>query len=146
MKTKDGENNQSKRKKLLRTYGITIAVGVLLGYLYLCANPLSDAPDMQTKFVFLCNAAFVPGILFVLAGLLAWSAGQGSIDGLTYSLGLFFKTINPFEKHVKIEKYHEYIERKNQKRLNGKGYLFLFVIGGAFVFVSTVLYVISLFV
>lgn len=130
--------------KLLRSYGITTAIGILLGYLYLCANPLSIAPDMQTKFVFLCNAAFIPGILFVLAGLLVWCAGQGTIDGLTYSVGLFFKTINPFEKHVKTEKYHEYVERKNKKRL--KGYSFLFITGGGFFFVSVVLYVISLFV
>lgn len=143
MKIKD-DDKKSRRIKLLRSYGITIAVGVLLGYLYLCANPLSDAPDMQTKFVFLCNAAFVPGILFVLSGLLVWCTGQGSIDGLTYSLGLFFKTINPFEKIGKPEKYHEYVERKNKKRL--KGYSFLFVTGGAFIFVSVVLYVISLFV
>lgn len=132
--------------KVLRSYGITIVLGVLIGYLYLCANPLSDAPDMQTKFVFLCNAAFVPGILFVLAGLLVWCIGQGSIDGLTYSIGLFFRSVNPFEKHIKIENYHEYVERKNQKRLKGKGYFFLFIVGGGFIFVSIVLYAISFFV
>lgn len=144
MKAKDGETKRGKVLKKLYAYGITVAIGVLLGYLYLLANPLSDAPDTETKFVFLCNAAFVPGILFVLAGLLVWCTGKGSIDGLTYSLGLFFKTINPFGKFEKTEKYHEYVERKNQKRL--KGYSFLFYCGGGFLLVSAALYIISLFV
>lgn len=144
MKVKDGENKRVRVLKKLYAYGITIALGILLGYLYLLSNPLSDAPDTETKLVFLCNAAFIPGILFVLSGLLVWCTGKGSIDGLTYSLGLFFKTINPFGRIEKHEKYHEYVERKNQKRL--KGYSFLFFCGGGFLILSVVMYVISLFV
>lgn len=130
-----------KCRRYLVSYGVTTIVGGLLTATYIATHRLSEAETVSAKYIELCNAFSVPGMLFILVGLLLWCAGKGAFDGIAYSMSVFFRSINPFRKLDSNEKYYDYVQRKNGKRL--KGYSFLFVIGFAFSVVALIFYLLS---
>ena len=127
-----------KVKKYWLRYTIAIAVGVFLCLTYLQTHEFAVAETLKDRYRLLCDAFTIPGALLLLSGLLMFCTGQGALDGITYSMGMFLRAIIPFSK-LNNEKYYEYVERKNQKRV--RGYSFLFVCGALFAVVAAVFFV-----
>lgn len=124
-----------KVKKYWLRYTIALAVGVILCLTYLYTHEFTAAESLQDRYRLLCDAFAIPGALLFLSGVLMFCTGQGAFDGITYSMGLFLRAIIPTAK-LNREKYHEYVERKNEKRV--RGYSFLLVCGAVFLIVALV--------
>ena len=129
-----------KIKKYWLRYAVTLAAGASLCFLYLNNHEFSAAETFEVKCRLLGDAFFIPGSLMVLFAALLFCTGQGAFNGITYSMGTFFRAVLPFMK-LRDETYHEYVERKKEKR--ARGYSFLVVCGVLFLAVAVVCYIIA---
>ena len=124
-------------KKQLFKYGIATLAGGTLAYLTAVLHGYAEATTLVERYRILADAFTIPGVVIFLMGVLVWIAGEGAFQGLAYSLSWAFRSLIPFGRSGKQEKYYDYVERQKQK---GKpsGYAFLFVVGGAFLAVAIV--------
>ena len=129
-----------KIKKYWLRYAVTLAAGACLCFLYLNNHEFSAAETLEVKCRLLGDAFFIPGSLMLLFAALLFCTGQGAFNGITYSMGTFARAVLPFMK-LRDESYHEYVERKKEKRV--RGYSFLVVCGVLFLAVAVVFYIIA---
>ena len=128
-------------KSQLRKYSISIVVAALLGWTYLAQYELSTL-SQTALYKALCDAFTIPGMLFILSGLLMAVANKGALDGIGYLLSYAGKMFVPlarlfgYNKEAREENYGDSVERQREKRV--KGYGFLFVVGGVCMAVSCV--------
>lgn len=119
-------------------YTVTAGVCLLIAVGYFFSKiPMSEiaAAPMLEIARNLSDACLIPGMLTLMLGLLFWVSSQGALHGITYLVTFIPKTLIPGKRKT-IEKYSDYVERKqsNQKR----GFGFLCVVGGVFVLLSLV--------
>ena len=125
----------SERSKTnLLKYGISAAVCAAMVWFYISVRDFS-AQALVDKYRILCDAFTVPGLLAILAGVLLAVTNQGALDGIGYACSTAFKALIPGGR-LKMEKYYDYVQRKNEKRV--KGYGFLFIVGGACMLIAVV--------
>lgn len=79
------------------------------------------------RYHILCDAFTIPGLLELMLGCLFAVVGAGALDGLTYIFSVGMNRLIPGKALHKTEKFFDYVERKNKKRV--KGYSFLLVVG-----------------
>ena len=128
----------SRWQKNLLKYGVTSVVGLLLVRLYFLMNldSMSDFAAVQTveKYRMLCDAFTVPGIVILMVGFLVSLSNGGAFNGVGYVVSFAVRSLIPgMGGH---EKYNEYLERKNGKRVTGYG--FLYVVGGVFLGIALI--------
>lgn len=113
-------------------YGISAALTLLLAYAFVAfrVESLGDLARLSDVELYriLCDAFTVPGLLFLMAGLLMTVSNAGALDGVGYVVGNAVKMLIP-GRATKMERYKEYLDRKRENR--PKGYGFLYVVGGA---------------
>ena len=128
----------SALKKNLLKYGISVAAGLLLSFIYIYPrvdiSNLASVEKVELYLVF-CDGFFVPGILILMFGFLMSVSNQGAMDGVTYVLVHAARMLIPGGA-LKSERYKEYVERKRANRV--KGYGFLYVVALVFLAVSGV--------
>lgn len=120
-------------------YGISAALVLVLAYTFVAfrVESLSDLALLSSVELYrmLCDAFTIPGLLFLMAGLLMTVSNAGALDGVGYVVGNALKMLIP-GKAAKMERYKEYLDRKRENR--PKGYGFLYVVGGATMAVAMV--------
>lgn len=121
-------------KTRLKKYGISIAICVLLGAWYLSQYELSSLTTVEL-YKALCDAFTIPGMMFVLSGMLVAVSNEGALDGVGYVLGYAVRMLIPGRHHEK-RTYRDYVDAKREKRV--KGYGFLFIVGGICMAISLV--------
>ena len=126
----------------ITAYIITAAIGAALGAVYLASREYSSALPAEERYVMLCDAFTVPGMMIFLSGVLMSLGKRGSFDGIGYALTYALKGLIPGNKGQK-ETYAEYIERKREKS-EGRGFSFLYHVGGAFLLAAAVCLVLYL--
>jgi len=102
------ENNNVK-KKVIISFTIALVISFVLAGLVFWYQKADNGASVQDTYKMLCNAFFVPGVLFVGYGLLLLIAIQGNFIGFQYMMkqvGQFF--IMPFVRNVKRFKYAEF--------------------------------------
>lgn len=121
-------------KKLLTKYTVATLIGGVLVYIYIAARDFAAEPLME-KYRILCDAFTIPGILFLMVGILIAISNEGTFDGLMYALSYAAKALIPLfgREH---ERYYDYVERKRKNRAGGYG--FIFIVGAAFMAVAIV--------
>lgn len=141
-----------KRITGILKYGITAAVCVILGVLYLVGREYTlgtfwataqavldgtaDVEVRQELARYCSDALFVPGILAVLTGALLAVSNEGAFYGIGYALSVAAKALIPGGRN-RMERYSEYRERKDGKKVVGFGFLFL--VGGVFTVLGLIL-------
>lgn len=134
-----------RSRVVLYIVAFAVAIGMLLLICGLRGLLTEDVSPRET-IVILCDAFFVPGIIFICFGALGWASDKGAFDGLGYSVSSLFNLHKPVGRGLdwkEKESYQEYIERKHAARSNAKSSTFLFVIGGMFVLISLVFLIIN---
>lgn len=116
----------SKAKANLLKYGISGVICVAMVVFYAAVRDFF-AQALVEQYRILCDGFTISGVLAILAGALLAVTNQGALDGLTYACSTAFKALIPGGR-LQTEKYYDYVQRKNEKRV--KGYGFLFVVGG----------------
>ena len=125
------------KKSVVIKYGIAVLIGAALAVTYLQLHGFSSAETAAERYRMLCDAFTIPGSVLMLSAALVALANAGSFTGIGYSMSSFFRHLIPGAA-LKHEKYSEYYER-HQKKVTGYG--FLLHVGGAFMAVALVFYI-----
>ena len=127
-----------KTKKFLIRFLVALTVGGALALLYLLAREFfAGVYEGKDRFRYLADAFTIPGVTLLLSGVLVWCTRQGAFDGVTFSVGLFFRTI--FQPNTLTrQKYPDYVAEKREKRKEKPGYAYLYCAGGLYLVVAIV--------
>lgn len=120
-------------KKKLIQYALTILGGAAIAVQYLSGQDFASQ-QLMDKYRILCDAFTIPGALMLLFACLLSLSGEGSLDGIGYCLSQAAKILT--FRGTNTEKYADYLERRQSKRIKGFG--FLYVVGIAFLAVAVV--------
>lgn len=135
----DPSVNYQKRKKIIRRIMIYAVSTVLLGvcaWLILRNGNYSPELDPAERYRLLCDAFMLPGLFYIMFGLLVFVSSTGFFDIFVFSIGKAIRLMIPALKYDK-ERFYEYKVRKEEQG-RVKGYSFLFIVGGAFSAVGVV--------
>ena len=115
----------STLKTRLIKYGISFSVSFGMAWFYVSLRDFQFQPLME-KYRILCDAFTIPGMVFILLGLLMILSNQGALDGISYAAQYAARLLIPgaLTKH-KQERYLDYVERKRANRAKGFGFLFV---------------------
>lgn len=111
-------------KTNLIKYGGSAAFVALLAVAYISARDFAGA-ELVDKYLILCDAFTVPGMLLICLGALMWASTTGALDGLTYAVRYAIFSLIPGKRLERDEKYGDYIERRSKNRAKGYGFLFV---------------------
>lgn len=117
---------------------IASAIGLVLVYLFVSFRVDFENPELTSLmdwYLILCDAFTIPGLVYLMLGLLMTLSNQGALDGVGYVAINGLKMLIPGAA-TKMERYKEYLERRRANRI--KGYGFFYVVGGIFMAVSGV--------
>lgn len=123
-------------KGILLRYGIASLIGGLLAWMVIEIRGYSSAAPLSMRYMVLCDAFTVPGILLFLSGLLVFVANEGAFEGVSYVFSRAKQALVPFSKKKDIT-YGDYVEERRKKE-KIKGYSFLILTGLAFLAVAVV--------
>ena len=104
-------------------YGTCAVTTALLAAAYADIWNLCNAP-LQERYKLLCDAFTIPGMLMILLGTLLWVSNEGAFYGVSYCLRIALFALIPGKRKDAYEKYGDYVERKQQKKVQGYSFLF----------------------
>lgn len=111
------------KKKLLQ-YGICVVLGGLMAYWVMDLEGFFILwREKATAFSILCNAFFVPGILFASFGALFWVSNTGFFDSVSFAFHTAGHLLLPFLKSKRMT-YYDYKMEKAEKRGTVPGFIF----------------------
>lgn len=126
--------------KLIKIVSATVAgaaiVITLLAYYGAFTGELTASELISS----LADAFTVPGILMLAICALIWVSTLGFFDGTTYTIKYAVHTLIPGMRYRRIDRYSDYKDSRENKRI--KGYGFLLFVGAGFVLVGIVFTVI----
>lgn len=107
----------------------------------LCAWALGGYTETDVKQLVgnWSSSFFVSGVLCLGVGLLIWCGNEGAFDMLGYGVKSLFRL---FRKDVKDRKYGGYYEYAQARKERKKPFLYLVIVGGAYLLVGIVLFVV----
>ncbi len=105
----------------LKTLPFVISFGVIVAGLVAWKQGLFSAVETGDIYKALCDACFVPGVLLVSFGLLAFIAYGGVFDIFTYGFRMVRLLFISFRKDKELP-YYEYKLAKAEKRLKPRYY------------------------
>ena len=115
------ENNNIK-KKVIISFTVALVISFALAALMFWYQKADNGSSTQDIYKMLCNAFFVPGVMFVGYGSLLLIAIQGNFIGFQFMMkqvGQFFAA--PFVRHLKRLKYAEFkLEKEAEEVEKGK--------------------------
>jgi hypothetical protein len=112
-------------------------IAALLVWAYLASRDLPGAEKTEA-YKILCDAFFIPGMLFLMIGCLAWASSKGAMDGLSFLAQNLIRALVPGGRIRTSQKYYDYIQERQEHRKAAPSFLFLFVVGGVCMAVSVV--------
>ncbi len=92
----------------------------------------------------LVDAFFIPGGVLLCVGVLGWVSQNGQFDIFAYGFGSVFHRAFKYKEPLRDKDLPEYKERKEQERIYNGGFSTLipyFVIGGSFLIVTMILFI-----
>lgn len=117
----------SKQAKLrLIKYGTTGVVCALMAAGHVFASGFGGL-DTMGKYLVLCDAFTIPGLLMIMLGAMMWISSKGGLDAISYIMSYVVSMLIPGKKHLR-QNYGDYVAEKSEKRISGYG--FFFVVGG----------------
>lgn len=122
--------------KALRKYLITLLVGFGLVALILWGKDLFGQTEPVKIYHILCDAFFAVGVVITSAGLLVFSANEGTFDMLSYGMTSF---LDMFRKN-KRNQYDTFFDYRMSKADKKVQFGFLLICGVFFLAVSFVMY------
>lgn len=130
------------QRSTLVKYGVAAGIGILMMCGYLSSQKAEYGSllnrDNLDQLRLICDAFCIPGIMLLLSGCLVAVTNEGALDGLKY-LGHYMVHMLIPGKRDSTKRYLEYVEESRAKRVTG--YHFLFHVGGVFLLIGIVFYV-----
>lgn len=116
---------------------VTAVLGGLAAWGILAGRHLSELTDPAERYRAWCDAFTVPGVIILMFALLTFVAGEGTLNGVTWILKRAVRMLIP-GKGLKQQSYREYLAERSERKKDGRPYLFLYVVGGAFLLVGII--------
>lgn len=107
--------------KIIIKYAIASIIAVCFVLLNLSLRDFFKETELKEKYRMLADSFTIPGLIYVLLGLLIMLTNKGSLDALGYMVKRAFKMLVPMSKKDNMT-YAEYKETK--KGIHGYGFLF----------------------
>ena len=114
----------SKLKVNLIKYGCSAAFVALMAGAYIGLRDFAGA-ELVDRYLILCDAFTVPGMLLIMFGCMMWASTTGALDGLGYCVRFAVFSLIPGKRLERDERYGDYIARKRENRVKGYGFLFI---------------------
>lgn len=92
----------------------------------------------QTLYKDLSDAFFVPGIIMLCFGLLVFATNGGVFDMLAFGV---IKLVDLFKRDLTKVKYRTFYDYRQAQQGRRRPYVYLLIIGGAFLLVGIVFFV-----
>lgn len=105
-------------------YVCTTCFTVLFGGYYLYSNDFMIAQG-QERYRLLSDAFAFPGYMMLLVSAFIWATNQGALDGISYCLKTAVSALIPGKRSAGYEKYGDYVEKMQKKRLSGYSFLLI---------------------
>ena len=122
--------------KTLTKYLITLSVGFLTAFLVVWFRGIFSQTEPVQIFHILCDAFFVSGVLLSCAGLLVFSANEGTFDMIVYGMDSFFDMFRR-KSTKKYATFYDYRESRADKKVS---FGYIVFCGLFFLAVSGVMY------
>ena len=131
---------RTKKLKLIVKYAICFVIQGSMAWVVISNYSFASAESDLERYRILADAFTVPGIAFLMLGLLVWVSTTGFFDGSSYALRRFGRmfTFQGASDAVMV-KYYDYKMERASKRYSG--YSFLFISGALFFAVALVFFV-----
>lgn len=107
--------------KIIIKYAIVSIIAVCFVLLNLSLRDFFKETELKEKYRMLADSFTIPGLIYVLLGLLIMLTNKGSLDALGYMVKRAVKMLVPMSKKDNMT-YAEYKETK--KGIHGYGFLF----------------------
>lgn len=122
--------------KTWKKYLITLLVGLAAVAMILLSKDFFAQTEPVNIFHILCDAFFAVGVLLTGAGLLVFSANEGTFDMLVYGVKTF---VGMFRKNSakKYDSFYDYRESRADRKLS---FGFIVITGLIFLAVSFLMY------
>ena len=114
----------SKLKVNLIKYGCCAAFVAILATAYISMRDFAGAEAVD-KYLILCDAFTVPGMLLIMFGCLLWASSLGALDGLSYVVRFAVMSLIPGKRAKRDETYGDFLEHRMANRTKGYGFLFI---------------------
>lgn len=108
---------------MLIKYGGCLLFVAIFAYIYISNRNFAEL-ELVDRYLVLCDAFTVPGMILLMIGCLVWASTQGALDGLGYAIKITIATFIPGKRLEADERYGDYLERKRSNRAKGYGFLF----------------------
>ena len=94
-----------------------LGVGLVSGAVVFITRGGFSAENAETFWRAVCDALAVPGLLLSCTGLLSFASGQGTFDGLNFTVRKAFGQIFSEERRNRFPKtFYDYVNLKQEKR------------------------------
>jgi len=114
-----------RTRRRIKSWLIEAAIGMAIFLAMLLGRGVLEETEPQRILAGLCDAFFVPGILFISFGLLALCAYGGVFDMIAYGAKSLLVLFTPFKKPEKHQYYFEYKVIKEGRRQKPKPYMLI---------------------
>lgn len=117
-------------------YVVAAAIGLLIAAAVLASRRFWALTEPAEILAALCDAFFVPGIIYLSVGVLLYVSNEGFFDIFAYGGHSLLLLFTPFRKPENQEHYYEYKQARAERRKQPKPVLL--VIGAVFVLLAGV--------
>lgn len=128
------EDIAKKRKMIRSRYLYTSLSAVVLLVVIAIGLEVFSQESAYDTIVTICNSFFIVGVVFLGVGGLMFAANEGSFDMIKYGISSVFTMLDP-RKMKGHEKFHEYRERMQQKKVE---FVHFLIIGAVFLVLSII--------
>lgn len=115
---------KKETKIALIKYGITSVLSIGCALIYINNRQPNSLADQYRLW---SDGFFIPGIMLLCMGILCILSNMGSFDGISWGLKFALKTLIPFGRFKKQEKYGDYVTKRRENPI--RGYQFMLHIG-----------------
>ncbi|MDO4378002.1 MAG: DUF3899 domain-containing protein [Erysipelotrichia bacterium] len=114
-------------------YGISSLLSLIAVWIYVTNRDMKSLAD---TYRLLSDGFFIPGVMLLCMGILCVLSNMGSFDGISWGLKFALKTLIPFGRLKKQEKYGDYVAKRRENPI--KGYQFMLHVGAVNVLIALV--------
>ena len=114
----------SKYKSLLIKTAVSLVIGLLMVLATLWLRDFSQITVAAERMKALADAFTIPGVVFLMVGVLVWVSSTGFFDFLGFAFGNLGRALVPMSKKPH-QTYYDYKVGKSGKRASGFSAIFI---------------------
>lgn len=139
------ESKTERKDRELRLYHtLTAILGIIIMAAALETNGLTGSSPIQQWIQAFCDAFLVAGLALFSLWLIAWSWYHGVLDIFLYSASLMLSTFQK-EQDERSKEKRDFVTYREHKKLERRAPTHLLVVGGIFLAISILLYLLLVF-